>query len=188
MIGTGGAGKTTLARRLSAQLGVAHLELDAVFHQPGWEPLPTDEFRRRVEAFCAGDRWVTCGKYAVVRDLVFARADLIVCLDHGRLRQTLRVYGRSLRRVVRRQVLWNGNREPLIVLWPFGPTERVPARWVWARIPRTRRLFDELEAHPPHSGVAVVRLRGWRQIDRFASTIGATGSDGAAVPRGSDGC
>ena len=91
VIGTSGAGKTTLARRLSAALDLPHLELDSVFHQPGWEPLPDEEFRRQVEAFCAGDRWVTCGKYAVVRDLLFARAHAIVSPTHGRVTQPLRV-------------------------------------------------------------------------------------------------
>jgi adenylate kinase family enzyme len=175
VIGTSGAGKTTLARRLSAALDLPHLELDSIFHQAGWEPLPDDEFRRQVAAFCAGDRWVTCGKYAVVRDLLFARADAIVCLDHGRLRQALRVYGRTLRRVVSRRPLWNGNRERWSGLWPFGPADQVMARWTWENIPRVRRLFDQLEAHPP-PGAVVIRLRGWHQIDAFLRSMQEAGS------------
>ena len=174
VIGTSGAGKTTLARRLSAARDVPHLELDSVFHQPGWEPLPDDEFRRRVATFCAGDRWVTCGKYAVVRDLLFARADAIVCLDHGRARQTFRVYRRTLRRVFSREPLWNGNRERWSALRPFGPADQVVARWAWENIPRVRRLFNELEAHPP-PGTVVVRLRGWRQIDAFLRSMQKAG-------------
>lgn len=170
VIGTSGAGKTTLARRLAASLELPHLELDAVYHQAGWEPLPDEEFRRRVAGFCAGDRWVTCGKYAVVRDLLFARADAIVCLDHGRARQTLRVYGRTLRRVVTRRTLWNGNRERWSGLRPWGPADQVIARWAWENIPRVRRLFDDLEAHPP-DGATVIRLRGWRQIDAFVRSL-----------------
>jgi cytidylate kinase len=46
VIGNSGAGKSTVARHLAAVLGVPHLELDAVFHQPGWRPLPDEEFRR----------------------------------------------------------------------------------------------------------------------------------------------
>lgn len=164
VIGTGGSGKTTLARRLASTLDLPHLELDAVYHQPGWEPLADEEFRDRVEGFCAGDRWVTCGKYGTVRDLLFERTDTIICLDHHRLRQTARVWWRSLRRYVTRQELWNGNREPLRGLWPFGPAEQVLTRWVWIGVPRARALFDRLEADPP-AGAVVVRLRGWPAID-----------------------
>ena len=167
IIGTSGSGKTTLARRLAHDLDLPHLELDAVFHQPDWTPLDDDEFREQVQAFCTADRWVVCGKYAVVRPIVFARADTIICLDHNRVRQTLRVARRTLRRAIRREELWNGNRESLTNLWPFQAPERSMVRWTWTNIPRARALFDEVEAHPPHPGVTVVRLRGWTEVDAF---------------------
>lgn len=48
MVGNAGSGKSTLARRLAATLGVPHLELDSVFHKPGWEALPPEEFKQAV--------------------------------------------------------------------------------------------------------------------------------------------
>jgi adenylate kinase family enzyme len=167
VIGTSGAGKTTLARRLAERLELPHLELDAVFHQPGWTPLPDDEFTAIVREFCAGDRWVVCGKYKQTRSIVFGRADTIVCLDHNRLRQTLRAAWRTVRRVARREELWNGNRESWRGLWVFQSAEDSIVRWTWENIPRARALFDEVEAEWPPHGVDVVRLRGWRQVDRW---------------------
>ena len=38
VVGNSGSGKTTIARRLATGLGIPHLELDAVFHQPDWQP------------------------------------------------------------------------------------------------------------------------------------------------------
>jgi hypothetical protein len=49
------------------------------------------------------------------------------------------------------------------------------ARWTWENIPRVRRLFDQLEAHPP-PGAVVIRLRGWREIDAFLRSMQETGS------------
>ncbi len=167
VIGTSGSGKTTLARQLAARLDLPHLELDAVFHQPGWTPLPDDEFRAEVAAFCAGDRWVTCGKYAAVRPILFERADTIVCLDHHRVRQTARVARRTIRRALTREELWNGNRESVRNLWPLGDPDRSMVRWTWENVPRARALFDRLEADPPGPHVRVVRLRGWREVRRF---------------------
>ena len=61
VVGTSGAGKSTLARALAGALDAEFLELDSVFHQPGWVPLPREEFRRRVAAAVAGERWVIDG-------------------------------------------------------------------------------------------------------------------------------
>ena len=40
IIGTGGAGKSTLARRMGERLGIEVIHLDHLFWQPGWEPTP----------------------------------------------------------------------------------------------------------------------------------------------------
>jgi adenylate kinase family enzyme len=53
VIGTSGAGKTTLARRIAVRLNLPHIELDAINWQAGWRDLDRhdrDEFRRRVTA------------------------------------------------------------------------------------------------------------------------------------------
>jgi len=44
-----------VAVALASRLGVPCLELDAVFHQPGWTELPAGEFRARVADAAAGD-------------------------------------------------------------------------------------------------------------------------------------
>ncbi len=167
IIGTSGSGKTTHAKALAAKLDLPHLELDSVFHQPGWTARPTEQFQAQVAGFCAGDRWVTCGKYASVRPLLFDRADTIVCVDHNRVRQTARVARRTVGRVITRQELWNGNHETIRNLWPFGNPERTIVKWTWTNIPRARALFDELEADPPDKQTRIVRLHGWGDVNRF---------------------
>jgi hypothetical protein len=54
------------------------VELDAIFHQPGWTPLPAEQFRRRVTAIASGDGWVIDGNYTAVLPLVWERADSVV--------------------------------------------------------------------------------------------------------------
>ena len=81
VVGNSGSGKSTLASALAEHLEVPWIELDSIYHQPGWIPLPAPDFRARVEAAAAGDAWVIDGNYTAVRDLVWARADTVVWLD-----------------------------------------------------------------------------------------------------------
>ena len=71
VVGNSGSGKTTVARALAAAAGIPHLELDSVFHQPGWQPLDTAEFRKRVADFTSGQAWVVDGNYSAVRDIAW---------------------------------------------------------------------------------------------------------------------
>ena len=111
VVGNSGSGKTTLSRRLGAALGVSHVELDAIFHQPGWTELSTDEFRQRVATELGSeDGWVIDGNYGAVCDLVWAEADTVVWLDLPKRTVMRRLIQRTIRRAVTREELWNGNR------------------------------------------------------------------------------
>jgi hypothetical protein len=50
VVGGSRAGKTTLSRRLAHLLGVPHIELDALHHDPDWDEAPAELLRQRVEA------------------------------------------------------------------------------------------------------------------------------------------
>ena len=64
-------------------LGVPFVELDAIHHLSGWEPIDPDEFLIRVAAVAATDEWVIDGNYrpVVVDGPVRRRADTVVCVD-----------------------------------------------------------------------------------------------------------
>ncbi|MEN8041512.1 MAG: adenylate kinase, partial [Actinomycetota bacterium] len=83
VVGSSGSGKTTAARAVAERLGYPHLELDSVFHLPGWTPLPDDEFRAAAAEFAAQPKWVIDGNYSShgVQDIVWGRADTVVWLD-----------------------------------------------------------------------------------------------------------
>jgi adenylate kinase family enzyme len=75
VVGNSGSGKTTAARELAALLDIPHVELDAIFHLPDWQELPTADFRDRVARIAQEPTWVIDGNYTAVRDLVWTRAD-----------------------------------------------------------------------------------------------------------------
>jgi adenylate kinase family enzyme len=189
VVGNSGSGKSTLAAALAAGLAVPLLELDSIFHQPGWAELPGDEFRSRVAAVAAGDGWVIDGNYTAVRDLVWARADTVVWLDLARPLVMRRVVGRTLRRAALRQELWNGNREPWSNWLTLDP-ERSIIMWSWTQHARYRLRYAEAMADPAWAHLRFVRLRSPAEVRTFldnSRNFGKQGSpDTTSKPEGSD--
>jgi adenylate kinase family enzyme len=128
VIGSAGAGKSTVGRALALAIGGEFLELDSVYHQAGWTPLPSAEYRARVAAAVAGERWVIDGNYSTVQDLVWARADTVVWLDLPRRTVMRRLVWRTFRRVGGRAELWNGNREQWRSMLRQQPPSVCPAK------------------------------------------------------------
>ncbi len=146
--GTTGSGKTTLAKAIARAYGLVHVELDALFHQPGWTTLPEDEFVARVRAATDSPRWVACGNYAVVEPLLLDRADTAVLYDFPRALVMRRLVWRTLRRAVRREELWNGNREPWRNFVSTDPDRSVIA-WGYTTHERRHEQLVALLADPP---------------------------------------
>ena len=171
MVGTSGAGRSTLAAGLARVLEADFLELDSVFHQPGWVPLARDEFRRRVAAAVAGERWVIDGNYtSQVKDLVWARADTVVLLDLPR-RTVMRRIIWSLWRAAKRTKLWNGNRERWRNLFSMDKEESVIA-WAWQTHAATRAKLQAAMADPANRHLGFVRLTSPAAVRRFLSGVG----------------
>jgi len=166
VVGNSGSGKSTMARELAARLGVPHLELDSVYHQPGWEPLPEDEFRRLVTAKTNEDGWVIDGNYSAVRSIVWTRADTVVWLDPPRWTVMRRVAWRTVRRAATRQELWNGNREPLSNFLTWDPEQSVIS-WAWHNHAKYRSRYGAAAAEPANAYLTFIRLTSRRDVARF---------------------
>ena len=165
VIGSSSSGKTTTARSLAERLGLPHLELDSVYHQPGWQPLEDGEFRNRVREFIAQDGWVVDGNYTShgVAQLVWPAADTIVWLDPPKRTVMGRVVRRTLRRVITRQELWNGNREPWTNLYSRDPYRNIIV-WAWTRFDPTRTKYEQMLTDGTWGHLDVHRIRTRREL------------------------
>jgi adenylate kinase family enzyme len=159
VVGNSGSGKTTAARELARLLGVPHVELDAIFHQPGWQELSTADFRARVARIAQDQAWVIDGNYSAVRDLVWSRADTVVWLDLPRSRVMRRVVRRTLGRLLLRRELWNGNREPLSNVWSLDPQRSIIA-WAWTQHESYRQRYGDAMSDRSNAHLRFVRVTG----------------------------
>ncbi|MGE4064942.1 MAG: hypothetical protein AB7E79_16375 [Rhodospirillaceae bacterium] len=96
VMGAPGAGKSTFARRLSANTGLPLIHLDQQFWNAGWVPTAPAAFRAKVEALIAGPAWIMDGDYGGTLDIRIAAADFIVYLDQPRWLCMVRVLLRSI--------------------------------------------------------------------------------------------
>lgn len=172
VVGTSGSGKTTVARQVAERLDVPHIELDAIYHQPGWTTLPTEEFVARVDAATDIERWVVDGNYREASDEgpVWAKADTIVWLDPPDGRLMRQVVGRTFRRWARREELWNGNREPLAGPFRWDPEQSI-IRWAWTRRRITRERYGAAMASPAWAHLRWVHLRTPAEVEAWLTDL-----------------
>src|SRR5262245_34778964 len=61
VIGNGGGGKSTLARRLAAQADCPCVEIDTLVWQPGWRLAPVETYNAEHARLIAQERWIIEG-------------------------------------------------------------------------------------------------------------------------------
>ncbi len=166
VIGTGGSGKTTVARRLAQRTGLPLIHLDALYWRSGWQPTPADEWRATVQSLISRDAWIIDGNYGGTLGVRLAACDTVVFLDLPRLVCLWRVLKRQVRHLGQvRPELAPGCRERLT--WDF-------IWWIWTYPSRRRgEVLKRLAALDQEKRVAI--LRSSAAIDAFlASVPGAT--------------
>jgi len=172
VVGSSASGKTSASRAIEERLGLARLELDSVYHQPDWTPLPDDEFRNVVEAFVGDEAWVVDGNYTVagVLDLVWQRADTVVWLDPPKYVVMWRVVSRTLSRGMWGTELWNGNRESLKNILKWDPEKNI-IRWAWRCFDHRRSGYELRMRDPAWSHITFLRLRTRGDVRDFLDDL-----------------
>lgn len=164
VIGSGGAGKSTLARRLGGLLGLPVIHLDVHYWKPGWAETPKDAWQETVEGLAARDSWVMDGNYSGTLAARLAACDTVVFLDLPR--------ALCLWRVLKRLVMYRQKGRPDMA---EGCSETLDFKfllWVWGYPKRSRpKVFRLVEENA--AGAKFIHLRSRAEVREFLARVEA---------------
>ena len=164
VIGCGGAGKTTLSRRLGQVTGLPVVHLDLHYWRPNWEAVPNDEWQAMVQRLMREPEWIMDGTYGGTMETRIAAADTVIFLDMPR--------STCLWRVIKRRFQHRGRHRPSL---PAGCREQLSWEflvWIW-RYSKTRRpgVLDRLQRASHDKEIVTLRRRA--EVDRYLAAVQA---------------
>lgn len=128
IVGPGGSGKTTLARKLGVLLDLPVVHLDGLYYATGWDGLDEVVWGAVLMVLTGEDRWIMDGNYARPMEPRLREAELVVFLDLPSIV--------CAERVLRRW--WDSRRHAPLDL-PPGMHHRIDRRALWFALRRGRR-------------------------------------------------
>ena len=173
IIGSAGAGKTTLACYLSRQFVLPLIHLDQKFWHPGWVAPSAESWQQQIAQVIAQPAWIIDGYYRNTLDITYRAADTIIFLDISHLICIYRICMRYLTHKLLHRV-----RSDL----PEGCPERLRwsfLSWVWTFPQKQRPIIlntiQEAEERQHviiiHNQTELVQLCHWvRDYQRVPSS------------------
>jgi adenylate kinase family enzyme len=162
LIGSGGAGKSTLARQLGKKLYIEVIHLDTIMWKPGWRFMEREEQIKIQQALVQKESWIIDGNYGGTMDIRFEKADTIIFLDYSRY---LCLY-RALKRMIQYK---NMTRPDMIE----GNDERLDftfLKWIW-NYPKQKRpqIMERLNEFSKEKQVVILSTP--KEAERFLEKI-----------------
>lgn len=166
VIGSPGAGKSTLTKKMSQISGIPAIHLDALFWQPHWTETPQTEWLEIVRKIIKNKKWIMDGNFSSSFDIRIPTADLIVFLDFPRWICMWRIFQRVLQNhgKVRYDM---GNECPEKWDWEF-------VKYVWKFKQNIRpENLTKLKQHAASKKIITLRKPKEAQefLDDFATTF-----------------
>ena len=164
IIGCGGAGKSTLARKLGEVLDLPVVHLDKLFWKPNWVEKSNEEFDALLAQELAKDRWIMDGNFNRTMPERIKRCDTIIYLDFSRFT--------CLMGVLKRIITTYGKVRPDM---GEGCPERIDLdflKWVWNFNKNKResyyKMLNEVE------NVETIVLKNRRAVKLFLKSLKQT--------------
>ena len=170
VVGSTGAGKSTLAKQLAERFGYDLIELDALHWEPNWHEANPEVFRERVRRATQVERWIVAGNYHGVRDLIRPAAKAVIWIDYSFARTFWQLLRRTFLRWWKHEELWNGNHEPFWVHFKLWSDESL-INWLLKTYWRRRREFPLLFARPENNHLKLIQLKHPVQTKQWLDSL-----------------
>ena len=149
IIGCGGAGKSTLARKMGEKLGLRVHHLDRLYWRADWQKTALEQWKLIHDNLCTESEWILDGNYSSTMDVRLKACDTVIFIDFPR---QLCLY-----RVLKRFLKYRGRSRPDMTL---GCAERVTKEfliYIWM-YPKARRpgILKKLENMKPEKSVYIL--------------------------------
>lgn len=161
VIGSGGAGKSTFAKRLSHILNIEVIHLDSLYWGAGWVEMPKHEWKKRIGQLLDKDSWIMDGNYSGTLDMRLNACDTVIFLDMAR--------PVCLWRVIKRWMIYRNMSRPNMA---EGCVEKLSLdfmAWLWNYRKRTRPKVMKMLTEVSGSK-KVIRLRSTSEMEKFLAS------------------
>ena len=158
LVGSGGSGKSWLAKHIAEITNYPLYHLDKEFWQPGWVMTPKEEKITRQHEMINGETWIIDGNYNSTMEIRYTAADLIIFLDISRIVCVISAMKRTGRK---RSDLPDYLEESKI--WGKEFIEFV--KWIWS-YPKTGRK-TVMALHKKYSDKAFLHIKTRREAKGF---------------------
>ncbi|HEY0459516.1 MAG TPA: DNA topology modulation protein [Pyrinomonadaceae bacterium] len=162
IIGSGGAGKSTLALRLGETIGIEVVHLDRIHWKPGWTESPKDKFRDDVEEILKKERWIMDGNYGGTMEMRLKACDTVIFLDFPR--------PVCLYRVIKRRLTYRGTHRPDMTEGCHEKIDFEFLHWIWTFPTRAKSEIEE-RLKKIGSDKTIIRLRSPREVKDFLASV-----------------
>ena len=165
IIGSSGAGKSVLSRKLGAITGLPVVHLDFHHWRPGWTEPEKEVWEEQVKELIERDEWIMDGNFGGTMELRLQSCDTIVFLDLPR--------HVCAWRIIKRVLTYHGDTRPDL---PEGCPEKFDLpflKWVWDFPNRSRpRVLERIAKVADRA--RVFQLQSNRDVEEFLSSMRKT--------------
>lgn len=165
LIGSGGAGKSTLAHTLGKLMNIDVYHLDSMFWKKGWVPISREELIQQQKQIFTKESWIIDGNYSSTLELRLEAADTIIFLNLPRIQ--------CVYRVIKRRIQYHNRIRPDMGEGCKEKLDMEFLKWVWT-FPKSKKPNILSKLRELANDKQVIILNSSAEVNKFLNQIEKT--------------